>query len=143
MSKWALVVVACCVAAGTAAAGPKISAIDINSSRELRAGAVEVIAHDLSTKLASSACDRCHVDASVTRLVAENTDAGTVVTADLSFTVTDDQGFVISMVVSCSRAVARKAKLVTLRNEALLGAVTSASPKVTRALAQPGQIARR
>jgi hypothetical protein len=143
MSKWALVVVACCMAAGTAAAGPKISTSDVNSSRELRAGAVEVIAHDLSTKLASSACDRCRVDASVTRLVAENTDAGIVVTADLSFTVTDDQGLVISLVASCSHAVARKAKLVTLRNDALHGAIASATPKVTRALAQPGQVARR
>ena len=143
MSKWPLIVVACCVAAGTAAAGPKISTSDVTSARELRAGAVEVLAHDLSTKLASSACGRCRVDASVTRLVAEKTDAGTVVTANLSFTVTDDQGFVISMVASSSHAVARNAKLVTLRNDALHGAVASASQKVTRALAQPSQVARR
>ena len=143
MSRWSLVVVAGCLAAGTAVAGPKISTSDVNSARELRAGAVEVIAHDLSTKLARSACDRCHVDASVTRLVAQRTDAGTVVTADLTFTITDEQGLVISMIASCSHAVAHRAKLVTVRNEALHGAIASASPKVTRALAQPSQVARR
>ncbi len=131
------------MAAGTAVAGPVISTSDVKSARELRAGTVQVITHDLASKLASSGCDRCHVDAAVTRLVAEKTDEGTVVTADLSFTVTDDQGLVISMIASCSHAVAHKANLVRLRNEALHGAVASASPKVTRALAQTSQVARR
>lgn len=123
------------VAGRTAVASPKISTSDVTSARELRAGATEVITHELARTLAGARCDRCHVDASVTRLVAEQTAEGTAITADLHITVSDERGVVISMVASTSRAVARREKLSTLRDEALHGAIASASPKVTRVLA--------
>lgn len=123
------------LAGRTAVASPKISTSDVTSARELRAGASDVIAHELARKLAGARCDGCHVDASVTRLVAEQTAEGTAITADLHITVSDERGVVISMVASTSRAVARREKLSALRDEALHGAVASASPKVTRVLA--------
>ncbi len=141
MSRWAFLVVACSLAGRAAVAGPKISTSDVRSASELRAGTTEVIAHDLATALASTRCESCHVDAAVTKLVTEPSSEGTAVAADLSFTVTDERGEVITIVATCARAVARKTRLAALRDEALHGAVASAAAKVARALAP--QVARR
>jgi hypothetical protein len=95
-----------------------------------------VISHDLDARLASTHCNGCHVDASVTRLVVETTDDGTAVTAEINVAVTDERGVMISMIASSARATARRQKLVSLRDEALLGAVEGLSSKVVRALRQ-------
>ena len=134
MAKWALVVVGLVVAGRTAAATPRITTSDIRSTSELRAGSTEVISHDLGARLAKASCTGCHVDASVTKLVVEKSDAGTTVSADIHFTITDEHGIVISMIAGCSRATARREKLVALRDEALRGAIENASPKVARLL---------
>ncbi|MFT3695304.1 MAG: hypothetical protein QM831_19380 [Kofleriaceae bacterium] len=138
MSRWALIaaiIIAEGAGAGRAVASPKVTTTDVNSARELRAGSTDVIAHDLAKKLATAACSDCRVDASVTKLVVEQTTEGTSVMADIHLTVTDEHGVIISMVSGQSRAVARREKVATLRDEALHGAISSASPKITRVLA--------
>jgi hypothetical protein len=140
MSRWALVIATCVAVAGRASAAPAgltISASDTKAARGLRAGTADVISHDLTARLASTQCNGCHVDASVTRLVVETTRDGTAVTAEINVAVTDERGVMISVISGSARATARRPKLVSLRDEALLGAVEGVSSKVARALHQP------
>jgi hypothetical protein len=120
-----------------AAPGLTITANDASGVDDgARTANIAVVMRELGARLASTSCDACHVDASVTKMTIDTTDVDTTVAAEIRIAISDDRGVLLAVVSGAARATGSKSplRLAALRAEAVSAAIGGVSSKITASL---------